>query len=318
MADDRIEEITRRFRHFVAGQGWSICDEKAIAHGYQCTVTDGQARVPVALYATGKTLVQGKASALQTALKAWDQPRPTQNTLLPATESSPLTVPHTAIPQATGVARIGSDESGKGDFYGPLVIAAVFVDEHNESQLLRLGVRDSKKLTDKNISALAREIQKLCQHKILTYAPVVYNQLYQRMSNLNRLLAGAHARVITELSKNVPARLAIVDQFGDESLVRLELQKAASPLRLEQRHRAEDDTAVAAASILARAKFVRDLDTLSEEIGVQLPKGASNPQIVTIGRQIVARRGKDALSSIAKLHFKTAATILQTAPEDEA
>lgn len=318
MANDKLSEITRRFRHFIAGQGWSICDEKAIAYGYQFTVTDGQSKVPVALYATGKILVQGKASALQAVLKTWDQPgQPQQNLISEVTLHSLTTAPTTRtlpganMPQATGVARIGSDESGKGDFYGPLVIASVFVDKQSEQQLLQLGVRDSKKLTDKNISTIANEIRRLSPYKILTYLPAAYNQLYQRLSNLNLLLAQAHAKVITEIASNVPAQLAIVDQFGDEELVRQALQKTGCHLRLEQRHRAEDDTAVAAASILARAEFVRELARLSESVGVQLPKGASNPQIVTVGRQIVAQRGADALRNIAKLHFKTTATILE-------
>ncbi|GCE17064.1 ribonuclease HIII [Dictyobacter kobayashii] len=321
MAGDKLSEIVRRFRHFIAQQGWSISSEKAIAYGYQFTVTDGQSSVPVALYATGKTLVQGKASALQTALKVWDQPGQTQGTLnsivAPDAQTGTLTpssIKSSPLPQATGLARIGSDESGKGDFYGPLVIAAVYVDQQSEPQLLQLGVKDSKKLTDKNMAVMAQEIKRLCPYHILTYLPEAYNQLYQQLSNLNILLARAHAEVLTSVANQTAARHAIVDQFGDEALVRQALYQTGSTLSLEQRHRAEEDTAVAAASILARAEFVHQLTQLSESIDINLPKGASNPQIVAIGRQLVAQQGETALRRIAKLHFKTTATILQPQP----
>ncbi|GCE25022.1 ribonuclease HIII [Dictyobacter alpinus] len=320
MAGEKLSEQVRYFRQFVAQKGWTITNEKEIAYGRQLTVSDGQASVPVALYATGKTLVQGKASALQATLKVWDQPAQvdtatiaSQVTTSPATRPAlnQSTVQTATLPQATGLSRIGSDESGKGDFYGPLVIAAVYVDQASEQQILQLGVRDSKKLTDKNILAMAGEIRLLCPYHLLCYLPETYNQLYQQLSNLNQLLALAHAEVIAEVARRTASPRAIVDQFGNEALVRQALAKTGCTLHLEQRYRAEEDTAVAAASILARAEFVRQLARISDEIGVDLPKGASNPDIIHRGRQIVQHYGEEKLRAVAKLHFKTTATILQ-------
>ena len=317
MAGDKLSAQVQRFRQFVARQGWTITNEKEIAYGHQLTITDGQSSVPVALYATGKTLVQGKASTLQTALKVWDQPRVQAEVAsiisekVPPTPSNPNTIKKAILPQANGQARIGSDESGKGDFYGPLVVAAVYVDHTSEQQLLQLGVRDSKKLTDKNMLDIAGEIRRLCPYHLLCYLPETYNQRYQQVSNLNQLLALAHAEVIAVVARQTACQRAIVDQFGDEALVRRALEKTGCVLQLEQRYRAEEDTAVAAASIVARAEFVRQLGRLSQDVGVDLPKGASNPEIVNRGRLIVQNKGTEELRNVAKLHFKTTATILQ-------
>jgi ribonuclease HIII len=174
-------------------------------------------------------------------------------------------------------------------------------------------VRDSKQLSDAKILSLAEEIKKICHGHghVVAYHPERYNLLYQEIPNLNLLLARAHARVIANLHKRTSSHLALVDQFSREPLVLAALQKMNCPITVEQRPRAEDDIAVAAASIIARATFVRQIEELSESIGVQLPKGASNPMIVTVGHEIVARAGQDALGKVAKLHFKTTQEILQ-------
>jgi len=211
------------------------------------------------------------------------------------------------------MAHIGTDEAGKGDYFGPLVIAGVSVDEDSASRLLALGVRDSKQLSDARILSLAEEIKKICHGHghIVAYRPERYNQLYQEMLNLNLLLATAHAQVIASLQKRTASRLALVDQFSHEPLVLAALQRMNCDIAVEQRPRAEDDIAVAAASIIARATFVLQIEELSQSIGVQLPKGASSTMIVTVGHEIVARAGRDALGKVAKLHFKTTQEILQ-------
>lgn len=308
MGNVDLQAMQEAFRQFVQDRGWSIVAEKEIQSGYQFTVTDRTTAVPVALYKTGKTLVQGKPGALQTALKAWayGSAGPTQPQLqdLVAAPSSP---------RMTGLARIGSDESGKGDYFGPLVVAAVYVDKQTEPQLQALDVRDSKQLGDSAILRLAEEIRDVCRgHGMMrAYLPERYNELYQQWSNLNLLLADAHAQVLCGLQKKVPCELAIVDQFGDEALVREALSKTGCKIALEQRHRAEDDLAVAAASIIARAEFVRQMAVLSQSAGIDLPKGASNPRIVEAGREIVAAGGLEALRKVAKLHFKITSAIMQ-------
>jgi ribonuclease HIII len=183
----------------------------------------------------------------------------------------------------------------------------------NGLQLQALGVRDSKQLSDAKILSLAEEIKKICHGHghIVAYRPERYNQLYQETPNLNQLLATAHAQVIASLQKRTASHLALVDQFSSEPLVLAALCKMNCQITVEQRPRAEDDIAVAAASIIARATFVRQMEELSQSIGVELPKGASSPMIVTVGREIVAREGRDALGKVAKLHFKTTQEILQ-------
>jgi ribonuclease HIII len=324
MVGNKLQTTVNAFREFVHNQGWTIIAEKEIAHGYQLVVTDGTAKTPVDLFTTGKALVQGKPSELQTAIKAWvyqqqvsssvwgtDLPAQTQRSA--DTRHYELQLPRTTPGKATGIARIGSDESGKGDYFGPLVVAAVYVDEQTEAQLLALGVRDSKLLPDNIILAQAEEIKQICrgQGTVLSYRPERYNELYKETANLNLLLAKAHAQVITSVQRKVACNLAIVDQFGDESLVRNALAKLGCTIAVEQRPHAEDDIAVAAASVIARAEFVRTIQELSTSVGVHLPKGASDPKIVTVGREIVAKYGQSALAKVAKLHFKTTEAILQ-------
>jgi ribonuclease HIII len=312
MGNVDLQAMQAAFRQFVQDRGWSIVAEKEIQSGYQISVTDGMATVPVALYKTGKALVQGKPGALQTELRAWAYGS-AGSSIQPQLQNLTETPSAVSAPRITGLARIGSDESGKGDYFGPLVVAAVYVDKQTEQQLQALNVRDSKQLSDSAILALTEEIRGVCrgQGMMRVYVPERYNELYQQWSNLNLLLADAHAQVICGLQKKVPCELAIVDQFGDEALMREALVRVGCKVALEQRHRAEDDLAVAAASIIARAEFVRHMAALSQIVGVDLPKGASNPRIGEVGREIVAAGGLDALRKVAKLHFKSTSAIMQ-------
>ncbi len=212
----------------------------------------------------------------------------------------------------TGRPRIGLDESGKGDYFGALVISAVFMDGETEDKLVASGVRDSKLLSDNRIIALAEQIKTLCPHFVVPIEPKRYNELYAKVKNLNRLLAWGHAWTLENLLEKVSCDLAIVDKFGDESYVRAALKGKGRQITVIQQTHAEADTAVAAASILARARFVQNMEQLSKKVGKTLPKGASNPSIVVIGRELVAVHGKDILNEIAKLHFKTTEAILQS------
>lgn len=213
-------------------------------------------------------------------------------------------------PQATGLARIGLDESGKGDYFGPLVIGAVYVDERTESTLIQMGVRDSKRLTDNRILDLAEEIRQLCPHSVVLIGPKRYNELYNEIKNLNELLAWGHARALENVLGNTACNLAVADQFGNESFLLNALLKKGRQIKLEQRPKAEQDTAVAAASILARAEFVQSMEKLSRSAGKSLPKGSSDPAIITVGREIVKNGGQNALAEVAKLHFKTTQAII--------
>jgi len=205
---------------------------------------------------------------------------------------------------------IGTDESGKGDFFGPLVIAAVLVDQRKAKDLLLMGVRDSKKLSDSTIEKLSEQIRTTYIHSLVVIGPERYNQLYERMKNLNRILAWGHARVIENILAKADCKRAVTDQFGDERFVKNALMEKGKDLRLEQRPRAEEDIAVAAASILARAEFVRRLNRISEEISYHLPKGASS-EVEKAGRVLVEKEGEEILRKVAKVHFKTAKAIIE-------
>jgi ribonuclease HIII len=299
MTDLVFQAAVHAFREHARAQGWEIADERAIPHGYQFRVRDGSSEVPVNLYATGRAVIQGKPSSLQTAIQAWWAEQA-------AAASRPAAKANGFVdPAPTGLSRIGLDESGKGDYFGPLVIGAAHVDAATEGRLLALGVRDSKRLTDERIGELADRIQALCICGVVAIEPPSYNRLHAQFKNLNRLLAWGHARALENVLGRVACDLAIADQFGDAAYLREALLEKGRGIRLEQRPHAEDDVAVAAASILARAAFVRRLQKLSGQVGIALPKGASDPAILAAGRAVLARGGRDALAQVAKLHFKT-------------
>ena len=316
MDESKLQVNINALREFIQNKGWSIVDEKEIQSGYQLVITDDLTRVPVALFSSGKTLIQGKPGELQTKLKTWWNARKTSSTqpTVPTTTQSILieTLSSTLTTNFTGKPRIGLDESGKGDYFGPLVIGAVFVDEQAEDRLIALGVRDSKLLTDNRMLVMAEEIKSLCPHFVVPIETKRYNELYDKVQNLNRLLAWGHAWTLEYMLEKVPCDLAIVDKFGDESYIRKVLQEKGCQITVVQQTRAEEDTAVAAASILARARFVRQMEQLSKKVGKTLPKGSSDPLIVTVGRELVAEHGKDILNETAKLHVKTTEAILQS------
>jgi ribonuclease HIII len=206
----------------------------------------------------------------------------------------------------------GVDEAGKGDFYGPLVIAGAYVDPALARQLVALGVKDSKSVGgDKRIAELAEGIRGLLGRRcsVVKIGPKAYNRLYSRFRNLNRLLAWGHAQVIENLKAAVPScPRALSDQFAHPRLIEQSLERKKVQIVLEQRTKAESDPAVAAASILARDSFVAALDQLGERFGGPLPKGAGAP-VKTHAASLFQQHGLEALASVAKTHFKTYAEI---------
>lgn len=202
---------------------------------------------------------------------------------------------------------IGVDESGKGDFFGPLVVAACYVGPEHLAELE--GVRDSKKLTDPVALRLADQIKRHCPHSVVAIGPAKYNELYESFRNLNRLLAWGHARAIENVLEQQPCDLVISDQFADPAGLKRQLFEKGKTIELRSVVRAESDIAVAAASVLARAEFLRRLKRLGEEIGIDLPKGAS-PAVIAAGKRVVQKGGTQALKQVAKLHFKTTQQVL--------
>ena len=205
---------------------------------------------------------------------------------------------------------IGTDESGKGDYFGPMVIAGVLIDSTTETALKELGVKDSKTLTDKRCKELAVKIRNLLPGKYqeVEIPPERYNQLYEQFKdegkNLNHLLAWGHARAIESLLQKETCSHAIADQFGDENYIRSKLMERGKKLQLIQLPKGERYIAVAAASILARDKFLSRIENLRDTYRIELPKGAAD-SVVNAGKQLVQTYGEDSLRKVAKLHHKT-------------
>ena len=259
--------------------------------------------VNVAYYAKrGKLVVQGKeADTFVTTM------------LGKAAPPAPETPAQAEIPGLDLRPHFGIDESGKGDYFGPLVVAGVFSDESTAPALHRLGCRDSKTISsDTRIATIAEKIKALpgIAYEVVCIGPARYNALYEEMKNLNRLLAWAHARVIAALHEKAPAcPRALSDQFANEWVLRRALGARAVPIKLEQRPRAEQDVAVAAASILARARFVEWMKQTATAAGCDLPLGCA-PHVVRAAKAFVAKHGAARLSDVAKLHFKVTAKII--------
>ncbi len=203
----------------------------------------------------------------------------------------------------------GIDESGKGDFFGPLVIAGVYVDKHIARALIDAGVQDSKRITsDAKIRALAQVIKTLpgAAHNVVSIGPERYNALQQKMRNVNNLLGWGHARVIENLLAQRPdCPRSLSDQFANPSIIKRNLLEKGRSIQLDQRTKAESDPAVAAASILAREKFIDWLEAAGRAQGITLPRGAS-AQVKAAAGELIRKNSVAILRTLAKTHFKTA------------
>jgi ribonuclease HIII len=202
----------------------------------------------------------------------------------------------------------GIDESGKGDFFGPLVIAGVYTDGEITRSLIKAGIMDSKKITTPaKIRQLAAVIKATpgIEFDVIALRPEKYNELYANFKNLNRMLAWGHATVIEELVRKRPdCPRALSDQFAKAEVLQRALKQKNITLQLDQRTKGESDTAVAAASILARERFIDWMDAATKKVGFKIPLGAS-AAVIAAGKTLVKTHGTDELSKFAKLHFKT-------------
>lgn len=257
---------------------------RAVNHAYWGAKRDG---LSVTLYNSGKLLIQGMdAESLA-------------EEILPSGQKI-NGLEHLGDIQSW----IGTDEAGKGDFFGPLTVAAVFVEKDRMKDLMLLEAGDSKKMNDARIADIALKIKKNFKYSIVIIAPHTYNALYEKHRNLNLLLAEAHAKAIEKLLQKVRCDVVLSDQFGDEKLITNSLGKLGKRVTLVQKTQAEANPGVAAASILARYAFVAAMDKLSADYGIELPKGASD-QVITAGKAFARKHGTGVLTHVAKLHFKT-------------
>ena len=263
----------------------------------------GKEKVNVVFYESGKLVVQGKGT--QEFIEFVLEPQILGEARL---GYEAVLDPSLLLP------RLGIDESGKGDFFGPLCIAGVYVNESVIRAWKDLGVRDSKNISsDRKIAELAEEIRRTpgCVTTVVPIGNEAYNRLYLKMRSVNTMLAWGHARVIENLlaqkdrMQPLPVR-AISDQFAaDKATVAKALMSLGRELELVQRHKAESDIAVAAASILARHEFVRRLADLGKQHGTIFPKGAS-AAVDAAAKEFVTKFGPVGLAKVSKLHFRTA------------
>jgi ribonuclease HIII len=282
--------------------GWEVLGEKALPYGRQYQVSRGGATTAVLSCYFGK-----KGFKFVPGGKAGDDLADLLGGRAPQRAAAASGGPD---PFDLGMPRIGADESGKGDYFGPLVVAAWRLEDEHLETLVDLGVTDSKALGDNRIERIAGRLDDLGCGAVLRLMPRDYNPRYAEVGNLNHLLSDMHGACIAELvDRTGPGvRAVLVDQYA-RNVTRL-WKHAALPAgcRLETRPKGEADVAVAAASILARAEFVRSLRELSQEFGHTLPPGAGQP-VLQAGRALVKLFGRERLAEVGKLHFATSAKL---------
>ncbi|MDE3276663.1 MAG: ribonuclease HIII [Verrucomicrobiota bacterium] len=219
----------------------------------------------------------------------------------------------------------GSDESGKGDYFGPLVVACCYVDEALSAQLREIGARDCKQMTDKSVLAVGSKIRHLLgpsRWAFVKIGPAAYNRLYAKIKNINRLLAWAHGVCIESLLEKQPScPRVVVDQFAPtETVIKRALKERGRKIRVDQRHKAESDVAVAAASVVARELFLRSLISSLPDYGLAaateedpigaIPKGSSDPRIRELAEKCVRANGPKWVMDHCKAHFQTTDNVL--------
>ena len=288
-------EQIAQFHDRLAAGGWAFLE---LAYGHWKAQRE---HTSVAAYHSGKVVIQGGGTQdlVQFVLEPeiLHEARLGYEEVWSEQENPQMFEPHAGI-----------DESGKGDFFGPLVVACAFTSQETARKLLEAGVRDSKMIgTDQAMFAIARQIHAILQGRfsIITISPATLNQLYEKIGNLNRILAWGHARALENLLEKVPdCPRAISDQFGQGNLVRRALMERGSKVTLDEHPKAEADIAVAAASILAREKYVLEMQKLSSSAGLLLPKGAG-PKVTETAKEFLKLHPKDELGNYAKTFFKT-------------
>ena len=285
------EEQAEQLRLLLDGRGWKFSEQPYARWKAELEKTN------VVAYNSGKLTVQGGGTEDFVTF------------LLEPEILHPFTFGYEEEPAEEAVDPHGGvDESGKGDFFGPLCIAGVYADEVTGPKLRAIGCCDSKLIkSSKKIMELSAGIREIAGNgwTAVVIGPESYNRLYAKFGNLNRLLAWGHARVIENLLEKVPACPRMLsDKFADERLIRRALLTRGREIRLDQRTKAESDVAVAAASILSREQFLRGMAKLEAEFGIELPRGAG-PQVKAAGRSLMERFGASVFERCAKTHFKT-------------
>jgi ribonuclease HIII len=277
-----------------------VLTEKSIPYGRQYELTDAAGRKAMLNAYHGRKGMSSVAGGKDAAALAESLG------LQPAAAPGK---PTSADPFKLGVPRVGGDESGKGDFFGPLVVAAFHLDAGTEKKLAGSGITDSKKLGAQAVQRLAGTLEQSGRGAVLSLMPRQYNPEYQGTGNLNVLLARMHGRCVQQImKKHGPPKCVLIDEFARDGAELTASIAAPKGVRVVTRTGGESDLAVAAASILARAAFVQGLKDLEHEFGMPFPPGAG-PPVIKAGREFVRTFGREQLGNVAKLHFKTLASL---------
>jgi ribonuclease HIII len=278
--------------------GVRITGHREIDHATQYYLERGPESVLLNVYSTGTVIAQGPRSGVKDLL---EERIPAQKGVRRGS-SGPR-------PVLDGTPRVGIDEAGKGDYFGPLVVAGVRItDMEAAEELQRSGVRDSKTLGITAVRAMVDRILEAVGSqnvRVVALSPREYEARRSAAGNVNRLLDEVDAGIIGELRDGV--ELVVVDQYATSARERLQ-PFVPEGVRLEVRQRAEDDAAVAAASILARARQLEEMDRLSERVGFPLPRGST--EVIEAGRRVVREAGEEGLDDVAKTSFGITAQIL--------
>ena len=277
--------------------GWEVLQEKAIPYGRQFHVGRGGAKAVLSCYhgKKGFSFVPGGKAGSELADDLGGK--------APKAPGAPAG--GSDDPFGLGVPRIGADESGKGDYFGPLVTAAWRLAPGEAEELRAIRVADSKGLSDGAIERIAGQLEERGQGEVEVLMPREYNPRYAEVRNINILLSQMHGACLRRLHERTgPVEVVIVDQFARRTDVMEREARLPAGCRLVTRTKGEADPAVAAASILARAAFVRGLRELGHEFGMTIPPGAGAP-VLKAGRTFVETFGREALRDVAKLHFAT-------------
>jgi ribonuclease HIII len=298
-------DIPDSLKRLLDASGAEISFDRSIDHGSQYRVTRGKDIATVNVYTTGKISTGGRPSPLLNLLEGWRQAQAVQV----GSKSRARKFASTGEPD--GTPRVGTDEAGKGDYFGPLVVAGVRVvlAEKTARKLWQIGVKDSKILSVPGARELAWRILELVgaeDVRVVVLRPREYEARRRAAGDINKLLAEINVQILGELGTGV--ELFVVDEFAKAARSYIE-PRLPPGVRLEVRPRAEDDVVVAAASVLARARYLEEMEALSEEVGFELPRGATH--VLGAARRVVEERGEEGLAEVAKVHFSTTARVLE-------
>lgn len=303
-------EVPAELRLLLDTEGVEIAGSRAIDHGTQYDLARDDETAKLNVYHTGKISAGGRASGLRDLLDDWRASQAKAG----GTRASTSRMVGRPVLDATP--RLGIDEAGKGDYFGPLVVAGVRI-THAETarKLQEIGVRDSKEIRVSGICRISdRILEAVGRHNVhvISLLPRKYESRRSAAGNVNRLLGELDATIMGELMSEV--EVIVVDEFAKSTRSYLE-PFVPGNVRLEVRTRAEDDAAVAAASIMARARQLEEINRLSERIGFGLPLGATH--VVEAGRRVVGELGEEGLAEVAKIHFATTRRVLETTEQSD-